>query len=159
MSLGWRARRAKPYRLLSEAEREYVARAGTSTPFWWGSSITPAQANYDGSVTPYKGGGAKGEYRRKTLPADSLKANPWGLHHVHGNVWEWTEDCWIDKNTDNPGTGTARTTGCTDANARVVRGGSWVSVPWYLRAAYRSWFTSDFRSIDLGFRVARSVSR
>ena len=56
---------ARAYRLLSEAEREYVARAGTKTPFWWGSSITPEQANYDGSVDPYKGGGAKGEYRQR----------------------------------------------------------------------------------------------
>ena len=101
----------KAYRLLSEAEREYVTRAGTTTPFWWGSSITPKQANYDGSADPYKGGGSKGEYRQRTEPVDSFEANPWGLYNVHGNVWEWTEDCWNDSNTGNPGDGRARTTG------------------------------------------------
>ena len=91
---GFRSKTGKEYRLLSEAEREYAARAGTTTPFWWGSSITPEQANYDGSTDPYKGGGAKGEYRQKTLPVKSFKPNPWGLYQVHGNVWEWVEDCW-----------------------------------------------------------------
>jgi formylglycine-generating enzyme required for sulfatase activity len=68
----------KSYRLLSEAEREYVARASTSTPFWWGSAITPAQANYDGTAEPYKGGGAKGEYRKATLAGGQLRRQPLG---------------------------------------------------------------------------------
>jgi formylglycine-generating enzyme required for sulfatase activity len=71
----------KTYRLLSEAEREYVARAGTTTPYWWGASISTSQANYNSS---------------KTVPVDSFQPNPWGLYQVHGNVWEWVEDCYND---------------------------------------------------------------
>jgi formylglycine-generating enzyme required for sulfatase activity len=78
------AKTGKTYRLLSEAEREYVTRAGTTTPFWWGSPITPKQANYDGNYT--YGGGTKGEYRNRTVPVDSFEPNPWGLFNVHGNV-------------------------------------------------------------------------
>jgi formylglycine-generating enzyme required for sulfatase activity len=83
----------KTYRLPSEAEREYATRAGTTTPFWWGSAISPQQANYNGTADPYQGGGSKGEWRKATVPVDGFKANPWGLYNVHGNVWEWTEDC------------------------------------------------------------------
>src|SRR5262249_54725951 len=107
----------KSYRLLSEAEREYVARAGTSTPFWWGSSITPTQANYNGEE-PYEGGGSKGEWRRATVPVDTFEANPWGLYDVHGNVWQWTEDCWSIRNAGNPGDGSARNTG--DCSQRIL---------------------------------------
>lgn len=153
--VAWLSRKTgKGYRLLSEAEREYVTRAGTTTPFWWGSSITPAQANYEGSATPYKGGGAKGEYRQRTVPVDSFSANPWGLYNVHGNVWEWAEDCWADSNNGNPGDGTARTSG--DCSRRVVRGGSWVNIPGRLRAAIRDRFTAGYRDYALSFRVGRT---
>jgi len=145
----------KAYRLLSEAEREYVTRAGTTTPFWWGSSITPKQANYDGSADPYKGGGSKGEYRQRTEPVDSFEANPWGLYNVHGNVWEWTEDCWNDSNTGNPGDGRARTTG--DCGRRVVRGGSWGYVPQFLRSASRYGYFASYRLYLHGFRLARTL--
>jgi formylglycine-generating enzyme required for sulfatase activity len=101
----------KTYRLLSEAEWEYVARAGTRTPFWWGSSITLRQANYD-------------RVENKTLPVNTFQANLWGLFNVQGNVFEWTEDCWNDSNQGNPGDGDARTTG--DCTLRVVRGGGLV---------------------------------
>ena len=145
----------KPYRLLSESEREYVARAGTTTPFWWGSAITPKQANYNGTADPYKGGGAKGEYRQKTVAVDSLEPNPWGLYKVHGNVQEWTEDCWNDSNKGNPADGRARTID-GECSRRVLRGGGWHDVPWYLRSAnrVRSTAASD-RSMIVGFRVAR----
>jgi hypothetical protein len=85
--VNWLAKKTgKPYRLQSEAEFEYAARAGTTTPFGWGSSITPAQATYDGNYL-YGGGGSKGVYRKGTVPDGSFDANPWGLHNVHGNVW------------------------------------------------------------------------
>ncbi len=124
----------KSYRLLSEAEYEYAARAGTTTPFWWGSSITPEQANYDGTYV-YAGGGRKGEYRHKTVPVKSFKPNPWGLYQVHGNAWSWVEDCWHDDYNGAPTDGSAWTSG--DCSTRVLRGGSWINDPRDLRAAYR----------------------
>jgi formylglycine-generating enzyme required for sulfatase activity len=147
---------AKTYRLLSESEWEYVARAGTTTPFWWGSSITPLQANYDGSADPYKGGGSKGEDRKRTVPVDSFEPNPWGIYNVHGNVWEWTGDCWNESNSGNPRDGSSRTTG--DCDRRVVRGGSWASEPPVLRAAYRAALYVDTRLGESGFRLARTLS-
>jgi formylglycine-generating enzyme required for sulfatase activity len=151
----WLSRKTgKTYRLLSEAEREYVTRAGTTTPFWWGPSITPEQANYD-SRSAY-GGGTKGEYRAQTVPVDSFEANPWGLYNVHGNVSEWTADCWNDSNIGNPGNGSARTTG--DCTLRVVRGGSWGNDPQDLRAAQRFRSATDNRVSGIGFRLARTLN-
>ncbi len=147
------------YRLPSEAEWEYACRAGTVTPFWWGSSITTDQANYDGSADPYKGGGAKGEYRKRTVPAKHFEANPWGLYQVHGNVWEWCEDVWHDSYVGKPAdlktTGGAWSTG--GGGFRVLRGGSWHNYPQYLRSASRFRYTADFRYFDIGFRVARTL--
>ncbi|MGH6816448.1 MAG: formylglycine-generating enzyme family protein, partial [Hyphomicrobiaceae bacterium] len=149
------AKTGQTYRLLTEAEWEYTVRAGTTTPFWWGSSITPKQANYGGNYT-YKGGGLKGEYRQRTIAVDSFAPNSWGLYNVHGNVWEWTEDCWNDSNDGNSGDGTVRTTG--DCALRVVRGGSWGIYPWVLRAAFRVGYQSGYRNAGVGFRVARTLS-
>jgi formylglycine-generating enzyme required for sulfatase activity len=146
----------KQYRLLSEAEREYVARAKTTTPFWWGGSITTVQANYDGSVDPYKAGGEKGESRRKTLPVKSFQPNPWGLYQVHGNVWEWVEDCWNDSYKGAPTDGSAWKAG--DCSRRVLRGGSWVNGPWCARAAYRGEGSTDSRNDLYGFRLARTLN-
>lgn len=142
----------KHYRLLSEAEREFVARAGTATAFWWGSTISTGQANYDGRIA-YAGGSA-GEWRNATVSVDSFLANPWGLHNVHGNVWEWTEDCWNDKNAGNPADGTARLNG--DCNLRVVRGASFNNAPHTLRAARREREPAENRVVSFGFRVART---
>jgi formylglycine-generating enzyme required for sulfatase activity len=153
--IGAHAKTGKTYRLLSESEREYVTRAGTTTPFWWGSSITPNQANYNSKYA--FGGGPTGEYRGHTVPVDSFEANPWGLFNVHGNVWEWTEDCLNTSNQGNPGDGSARTAG--DCSRRVVRGGSWLDGPRYLRAAGRDWFSSDSQGSALGFRLARPLNR
>jgi formylglycine-generating enzyme required for sulfatase activity len=154
----WVSRKTgKTYGLLSEAEREYVTRAGTRTPFWWGNSITPQQANYDGTAEPYRGGGwsAKGEYRKRTMPVDTFEPNPWGLYQVHGNVWDWTEDCWNDSNTGNPGNGTARITG--ECGRRVVRGGSWYLNPEDLRSGARTGALAATRSEFQGFRLARTL--
>src|SRR5262249_27787754 len=132
----WLSRKTgKTYRLLSEAEREYVTRAGTTTPFWWGSSITPKQANYDGSADPYTGGGAKGENRKRTVPVDSFEPNLWGFYNVHGNVWEWTDNCLTTR----------------DCSSRVVRGGAWGNDPLFLRSASRGRSTTRGRENYLGF--------
>jgi formylglycine-generating enzyme required for sulfatase activity len=144
----------KPYRLLTEAEWEYAARAGTTTPFWWGPSITPDQANYNGNHV-YKGGGSTGEYRKGTVPAGGFSANAWGLHNVHGNVWEWCEDVWHDSYAGAPIHGSAWLQG-GDSSRRVLRGGAWSSDPGDLRAAGRDRGNSTVRDIGLGFRVART---
>lgn len=107
--------------------------------------------------TPTKGGGAKGEYRRQTVAVDSFEPNPWGLYNVHGNVWEWTEDCWNKSNNGNPGDGGARTTGSEDCGVRVLRGGSWIFGPRFLRSAARFPSGSTWRTNFHGFRLARTL--
>jgi formylglycine-generating enzyme required for sulfatase activity len=144
----------KSYRLLSEAEREYVARAGTRTAFWWGATISLAQANYNG--TYIYGNGSTGEYRQRTLPVDSFQSNKWGFFQVHGNVWEWTQDCWHENYGGAPADGLPWESG--RCNYRIVRGGSWATYPGDLRAAVRGRFAVDFRSDSLGFRVARALA-
>jgi formylglycine-generating enzyme required for sulfatase activity len=146
------SRTGKAYRLLSEAEREYAARAGSATPFWWGSTISTDQANYNGNMI-YPGG-TKGEWREMTVAVDSFSANPWGLYNVHGNVWEWTEDCWNPKNAGNPGDGRARSSG--DCSLRVLRGASFNNAPHTLRSARREREIAGNRVHTFGFRVARS---
>jgi len=149
------AKTGKTYRLPSESEREYVTRAGTTTPFWWGSSITPNQANYDGSAEPNHSGGSKGEYRNGTVPVDSFEANPWGLYNVHGNVYDWTEDCWSDKNASNPRDGSARKSRtCTH---RTQRGASWADESDILRSASRIMILPEARGSFFGFRLARNL--
>lgn len=154
--VAWLSQRTgKTYRLLTEAEREYVTRAGTTTPFWWGSSISPSQANYDGNFT--YGGGPKGEYREKTLSVDWFASNPWGLYQVHGNVSEWVEDCMTDSYRSAPADGSAWTSG--DCRYRGHRGGWWAGPPNYLRAARRDWRLGGWSggSRIVGFRVARML--
>jgi formylglycine-generating enzyme required for sulfatase activity len=141
----------QPYRLPTEAEWEYAARAGTATPFWWGSSITPAQAKYDSNVV-YAGGGSKGEYRRGTVPVGSFQPNPWGLYNVHGNVWEWCEDEWHDNYNSALADGSGWTKG------RVVRGGSWLNLPRHLRAAARHPYQYSVEVNDIGFRLSRTLA-
>jgi formylglycine-generating enzyme required for sulfatase activity len=144
----------RPYRFLTEAEWEYAARAGTTTPFCWGSSITPAQANYDGSHV-YKGGGSTGEYHKGTVPVGDFAANPWALYNVHGNVWEWCEDVWHG-DYDRAPTDSAWMQG-DDGSRRVVRGGAWSDLPRYLRSAQRDWYDVEDRNNFLGFRLARTL--
>jgi len=151
----WLSRRTgRDYRLLSEAEWEYAARAGSNTPFWWGESLSTARANYNGAVSAL---GPKGEYRGQTVPVDTFAPNPFGLYQVHGNVYDWVEDCFNETYAGAPSDGSAWLTG--DCYRRGHRGGSWYSNPWALRSASRNRNFSLTRFDFIGFRVARSLAR
>jgi formylglycine-generating enzyme required for sulfatase activity len=142
------------YRLPSEAEWEYAARAGTTTPFSFGNTITTKQANYDGG-TGY-GDGPAGVNRKKTTPVGSFSPNAFGLHDMHGNVWEWVEDCWSEEYTAATPTNGAPYLGANCAG-RVLRGGSWEDYPGDVRAAARLSSNKDDGTWSDGFRVARSL--
>ncbi len=136
------AKAGKTYRLLSEAEWEYVARAGTTTPFWTGGSITASQANFNSQIAT-------------TQPVGSYATNPFGLFDTAGNVWEWVEDCWNGSHDGAPRDGSARTTsGCSQ---RGLRGASWVDAPLFLRSAMRVKAAPKMRFFNIGFRVARTL--
>lgn len=156
--LKWLNKKApgKNFRLLSEAEWEYSARAGTRTPFQTGQMITVEQANFDGSYS--YNGSANGVYREKTVKVGSFDANAFGLYELHGNVWEWVEDVWHDSYTGAPTDGTVWKSG-GDAARRVLRGGSWYNNPRNLRSADRSKGTLVDRNNILGFRIARTFTR
>jgi formylglycine-generating enzyme required for sulfatase activity len=142
------------YRLPSEAEWEYACRAGTKTAFSFGDSISTAQANYDGNFT--YNGGARGEYRRGTTPAGMFPPNPWGLYDMHGNVWEWVQDVVHDNYEGAPLDGSAWEEGGDQAR-RILRGGSWLYNPRYLRSALRNGFSSALSNDIVGFRVVREL--
>ena len=146
----------KPYRLLTEAEWEYAARAGTTTPFHFGNTISTNQANYDGNYT--YGSGKKGKYRERTIAVGLLPPNNFGLHDVHGNVWEWVEDCWHPSYRRAPADGSAWIAR-GDCSVRVLRGGSWSYKPPGLRSAFRGSFNADGRNVnDIGFRAALTLT-
>jgi formylglycine-generating enzyme required for sulfatase activity len=145
----------KPYRLLSEAEREYVTRAGTTSAFWWGSSMSTSQANYDGDFT--YGDGTTGEYRGKTEVVESFSPNPWGLYQVHGNSYDWVEDCYHDSYRGAPSDGSTWIS--EDCSFRVARGGSWIDDPRSLRSAYKLRLATATRFRNLGFRVGMTLGR
>jgi formylglycine-generating enzyme required for sulfatase activity len=130
-----------PYRLPSEAEREYVTRAGTTTPYWWGASVGTDLTNII--------------LQSKTVPVDSLEPNPFGLYLVAANVSEWVEDCWHDSYTGAPSDGSAWLSG--DCRHRVLRGSSYLDYyPEFHRSARRQQ-AIDGRGED-GFRVARALT-
>ena len=145
----------KQYRLPTEAEWEYVARAGGSLPFSTatGTGISDREANFNGEF-PY-GGGAKGRYLKKTVPVGSYAPNAFGVHDIHGNVYEWVSDCYAKSHQGNPANGQRRTDG--DCNRRIIRGGSWVTHGYQMRAAKRLSYTMDYRYDDFGFRLARTI--
>jgi formylglycine-generating enzyme required for sulfatase activity len=143
----------KPYRLLSESEWEYAARAGTTTSFSFGDAISPSQANYDGSTD---GTGPSNVNRQKTMPIGSFPANGFGLHDMLGNVSEWVQDCWHNDYTATaPLDGSAWLEGNCDG--RVMRGGSWEDSPEELRSAARIGEFRQHSSYVDGFRIARGL--
>ena len=154
--VGWLSRKTgEKYRLLSESEWEYVARGGTTTgPFHFGATISTDQANYNGNFT--YGSGRRGEYRRRTVQVGRFPTNEFGLHDVHGNVFEWVEDCWNGSYAGAPADGSAWEAG--DCSRRVLRGGSWNDAPRKLRSASRFRDSSGYRLKFGGFRVVRTLT-
>ena len=142
------------YRLLSEVEWEYVARAGQTGPFGTGNGISSKDANFDGKA-PY-GAGAAGPYLRKTQPVGQYEPNAFGVYDMHGNVYEWVEDCWNADHTGAVGDGSPRTDG--DCDFRVMKGGSWVTHGYQARAAARIRYVTDYRYDDYGIRIARTLN-
>ncbi len=140
----------KNIRLPSEAEWEYSCRAGTTTPFHFGATITPDIVNYDGNY-PY-GDVPKGEYRQKTVDVGSFPPNAFGLYDMHGNVWEWCSDRGHENYKDAPQDGSSWETVTVD-NLRLLRGGSWHDDARYCRSAYRVGNRAGLHFNDLGFRV------
>ena len=134
----------KPYRLLNEAEWEYVARAGNRTKYWWGDNIDTNNANCSGCGSQWDG--------KSTAPVGSFKENAFGLFDTAGNVWEWTQDCWIYYRYKE-----AKADGKVWCSRRVLRGGSWIEDPSGIRSANRDKAGSGSRSSSFGFRVARTL--
>jgi uncharacterized protein (TIGR03067 family) len=141
------AKDKKAYRLPTEAEWEYACRAGTTTPFAYGETISTDQANYNGDEV--YGKGKKGVYRAQTTVVGSFPPNAWGLFDMHGNVWQWCQDKYGEyaakDATDPPG--------ATSGDARVVRGGARYNHPASLRCAARHYFLPSYRSSYIGVRV------
>jgi len=149
----------KIYRLPSEAEWEYACRAGTTTPFYFGETISTDLANYRGTDwkigdTVYPGNygqGQKGKYREKTTEVGIFPANPFGLYDMYGNVWEWCEDEWHENYTNAPADGSAWTSLSVDN--KLLRGGSWFYFPEYCRSAFRISYYLVVSDYGFGFRV------
>ncbi len=145
--IGWiNEQTGKSYRLLSESEWEYAARAGSTTNYSWGNSISCSQARYDN----YNGDCGND---RKTVKVKTYSANKFGLYDMHGNVWEWTEDCWNKSYTGASTDGSAWTV--AECDFRILRGGSWVSDPKHLRSSYRNRSDPSTRYNNYGFRLAQ----
>jgi formylglycine-generating enzyme required for sulfatase activity len=147
------AKTGRRYRLPTEAEWEYAARAGTTTPYYTGYTINTDQANYDG--VDYPNAGSPGIYRQATTPVGSFAPNGFGLTDMGGNVWEWIEDCWNGDYSGAPSDGSAWLRG--DCNRHVVRAGAFNNTPAFARSAFRFWEVGQLRSAFIGFRVARDL--
>jgi formylglycine-generating enzyme required for sulfatase activity len=159
-------RTGRTYTLPSEAQWEYACRAGSITPFHFGATITPELANYDGNFT--YADGPKGVYREQTTPVGMLPANAWGLHDMHGNVYEWCLDHWHHGYEGAPADGSAWLSstdqqqqstpkavevGTDDSESRLLRGGSWFDDPLYCRSAFRFRLRPGYAYLYVGFRV------
>lgn len=159
------ARTGKTYRFLSDAEFEWLLRAGTDTVRWWGddregacavanvSDLTKAEAlkiDADPATTFQCHDGYV-----HTAPVGSFKPNPFGIHDLFGNAWEWVADCFARTYDGAPTDGSARLTG--DCSERVIRGGAWHADPWYVRAAKHDWAPPDLTTARVGLRFARDL--
>jgi formylglycine-generating enzyme required for sulfatase activity len=146
----------KPYRLPSEAEWEYACRAGTTTPFHFGETITTDLANYDGNST--YGSGLKGECRQQTTEVGKFPPNAFGLYDMHGNILDWCQDAWYSYK-EAPRDGTAWMSennnwmSENNKDARLLRGGSWKNTPRSCRSAYRFKHAHSYGFNLVGFRV------
>jgi formylglycine-generating enzyme required for sulfatase activity len=150
-------RTGRTYTLPSEAQWEYACRAGTSTPFHFGETMTTELANYNGRY-PYPNG-PKGECRDQTTPVGMFPANAWGLQDMPGNVWEWCQDHWHGTYVGAPVDGSAwlddegLNAAKDSKKERLLRGGSWIDIPRYCRSAFRNHDQPDDASFNVGFRV------
>ena len=147
-------RTGQRYGLPSEAQWEYACRAGSTTPFHFGATLTPELANYDGNYV--YGNCPMGIYREQTIDVASFPANGWGLHDMHGNVFEWCQDHWHESYNFAPDDDQPWLIPAAAADEpRLLRGGSWYNHPAYCRSAYRSHYHPDNRDscIGFGFRV------
>jgi formylglycine-generating enzyme required for sulfatase activity len=157
--VAWLARKTgKTYRLPTEAEWEYAVRGITEAsashpPFSTGTTINYKQANYDANFT--YGDGKMGLFRQKTIEVGRFPRNAFGLHDMHGNVWEWVQDCYKDSYRGAPTDGSAVVS--PDCRLRILRGGAWNYFPQLLRSAYRYATAPEIRLDIAGFRVARSL--
>ena len=139
----------KEYRLLSESEWEYMARAGSTTKYPWGDEIDSSKAKYK----------IKGS-EESTVPVGSYSANAFGVYDTAGNLYEWVEDCDHESYKDAPIDGSAWLNASGgDCEERVLRGGSWYSGPWILRSAFRGRNFATARDGSIGFRIARTLSQ
>ena len=148
------AQTGKSYRLPSESEWEYAARAGTRTRYSWGDSIGCSQARYGRSPL----GGECSNSMDGTVPVGSFEPNGFGLYDMHGNVCEWVEDCGHDNYEGAPTDGSAWTSGCGPDVRAVVRGGSWYYLPRDLRSAFRDWDSPSARYSSVGFRLVQDLN-
>ena len=142
-------REGATYRLPTEAEWEYACRAGTPTPFHTGATLSTSQANYNGQYS--YGAGKKGEFREETTPVGTFAPNAWGLHDLHGNVWEWCAD-WYGDYAPGPATDPV---GPPAGQTRAVRGGCWINFPAVCRSANRGGTVPGSWNFNFGFRIVR----
>ena len=138
----------KNYRLLTEGEYEYAARAGTQTKYPWGDQFQKLRTSCDGCGNRWDG--------IRSAPVGSFPPNSFGLFDMVGNVWEWVEDCWHPNYNGAPQDGSAWIAN-NNCRSHVVRGGSWLDDPEVIRSAVRNGDAGDVRDVDLGLRIARSI--